>query len=448
MTSASPPPSAIADILPNIRRAATSAQTRPLVGRVTRVSGTLVQALCPNARLGDICILRTPNGGADVTAEIIGLDGSAALLSPVGDLDGLSTLTEVIPKGHGLQIPVGACLLGRVVDSLGRPLDTAERGPLPAAPMAPVRRPAPAALSRRLIDRPITLGIRAIDGLLTCGEGQRLGIFGEPGSGKSSLVAQIVQNADADVVVIALIGERGREVREFIDRHLTPALRSRAVVVVATSDRPAIERVKAAHVATTIAEHFRDTGAHVLLIQDSITRFARALREIGLAAGEPPTRRGFPPSVFAELPVLLERSGPGALGSITAFYTVLVEGDGTADPVAEETRSILDGHIVLSSKLAQSGHYPAIDVLASLSRVMDRVVTAEHLRAAQHVRQLLARYAEVEFLLQVGEYKRGTDPIADEAVAKRGAISAFLSQSSHDRTPLSDTTARLAGLAS
>ncbi|MGJ5047278.1 FliI/YscN family ATPase [Bradyrhizobium oligotrophicum] len=434
-------------ILPNLRLAAKAVETRQLTGRVVRISGTLIHAICPGVRIGEMCALAT-NDGRELAAEVVGLDGMVALLTPIGDLDGLSTQTVVVPKGHGLQVPVGPGLLGRVIDSFGRPLDVDERGPLPSGPVAPARGTAPPALARGLIERPLALGIRSLDGLLTCGEGQRLGIFGEPGTGKSSLVAQIVHNAAVDITVIALIGERGREVREFIERHLTEAARARAVVVVATSDRPAIERVKAAHVATAIAERFRDDGARVLLLQDSITRFARALREIGLAAGEPPTRRGFPPSVFAELPVLLERSGPGVRGSITAFYTVLVEGDGTADPIAEETRSILDGHIVLSPTLAQAGRYPAIDVSASLSRVMERVVTAEHLRAARHVRQLLARYAEIEFLLQVGEYKPGSDAIADEAVAKREAIGAFLAQAAGETSAWTDTLAQLKRLAS
>jgi type III secretion protein N (ATPase) len=384
------------------------------------VTGTLIRAIVPDVRLGDICLLRSEETADDLQAEVVGLDGSMALLTPLGDVVGLSTRTQVASTGQRLGIPVGPALLGRIVDGLGRPLDIAEHGWPALGEVRPVRGSAPPPLARRLVDRPLSLGVRAIDGLLSCGEGQRIGIYGEPGAGKSSLIAQIVQNADADVCVVALVGERGREVREVVERCLAGAARARSVVVVATSDRPAIERVKAAYVAITIAEYFRDSGARVLLVQDSVTRFARALREIGLAAGEPPTRRGFPPS-------------------ITAFYTVLVEGDGTADPIAEETRSILDGHIVLSTKLAQSAHFPAIDVVASLSRVMEQVVTSRHRAAALRVRELVARHAELEFLLRVGEYKAGADPIADEAIAKRDAIKSFLRQgpgeaASWDRT--------------
>jgi type III secretion protein N (ATPase) len=291
------------------------------------------------------------------------------------------------------------------------------------------------------------LGLRAIDGVLTCGEGQRMGIYGEPGGGKSSLLAQIVRGVDADVAVIALIGERGREVREFVEVQLGEDGMRRAVLVVSTSDRSAMERVKAAYVATAIAEHFRDSGKRVLLVMDSITRFARALREIGLAAGEPPTRRGFPPSVFAQLPSLMERAGPGITGSITAFYTVLVEGDGSGDPIAEETRGILDGHVILSRQLASAGHYPAIDVLASRSRVMNAVTDAAHQRAASRLRELLSRYAEIEFLLQVGEYKSGADPVADEAVAKINEIRSFLRQSGTERIGIQETLAWLTRLA-
>jgi ATP synthase in type III secretion protein N len=448
MTAAPARPADLLLVVSRLRQSLRIIDTRPLVGRVTRVTGTLVHAIVPDVRLGEICLLRDPSGGQILEAEVVGLDGPVAILTPLGEVEGLSTRTEVVSTGHSLQIPVGSALLGRVVDSLGRPLDGNPLAPLPGVRLSPVHASSPSALSRGVVDRPINLGIRAIDGLLTCGEGQRFGIYGEPGTGKSSLVAQIVKNADVDVTVIALIGERGREVREFIERHLTTETRARSVIVVATSDRSAIERVKAAHTATTIAEHFRDAGGRVLLVQDSVTRFARALREIGLAAGEPPTRRGFPPSVFAALPALLERSGQGALGSITAFYTILIEGDGTADPIAEETRSILDGHIVLSTKLAQAGQHPAIDVTASLSRVMDHIVTADHRAAASRIRELLARYAEVEFLLQVGEYKPGADPTADEAIGKREAIKAFLAQPTNQCSPWDNTLDAVKRLAS
>lgn len=304
----------------------------------------------------------------------------------------------------------------------------------------PRRKPQPPSpLARRLITDPIQLGIRSIDGLLTCARGQRVGIFGAPGTGKSTLLADIVRGTDADVVVVALVGERGREVREFVERQIGPQAQQRTIVVAATSDRPAMERVKAAHVATTIAEFFRDRGKHVLLLMDSLTRFARAQREIGLAAGEPATRRGFPPSLFAELPRLLERSGPAERGSITGIYTVLVEGDITLDPVAEEVQAILDGQVMLSNELAQRNHFPAIDVLRSRSRLMETVAPPEQRTDATHMRTLLARYADVELLVRVGEYQQGTDPIADEAIAKIERINAFLRQSSSERVSLIQT---------
>jgi len=274
---------------------------------------------------------------------------------------------------------------------------------------------------------------------LTCARGQRVGIFGAPGTGKSTLLADIVRGTDADVVVVALVGERGREVREFVERQIGPQAQQRTIVVAATSDRPAMERVKAAHVATTIAEYFRDHGKHVLLLMDSLTRFARAQREIGLAAGEPATRRGFPPSLFAELPRLLERSGPAEQGSITGIYTVLVEGDISLDPVAEEVQAILDGQLMLSNELAQRNHFPAIDVLRSRSRLMETVAPPEQRTDATHMRTLLARYADVELLVRVGEYQQGTDPTADEAIAKIERINAFLRQSSSERVSLIQT---------
>jgi len=282
-----------------------------------------------------------------------------------------------------------------------------------------------------------------VDGLLTCARGQRIGIFGGPGTGKSTLLANIVRGTDADVVVVALIGERGREVREFIDRQIDPESRRRTIVVAATSDRPAMERVKAAYVATTIAEFFRDRGNHVLLLMDSLTRFARAQREIGLAAGEPATRRGFPPSLFAELPRLLERSGPLERGSITGIYTVLVEGDITLDPVAEEVQAILDGHFMLSNELAERNHFPAVDVLRSRSRLMDAVTSPEQRADAARLRTLLARHAEVELLVRVGEYRQGSDTVADEAIARIDRIDAFLRQPSGEQVTLQETRQRM-----
>ncbi len=421
-----------------------TAAPRPDHGRIVRAVGTVLRAVLPDARLGELCSLMD---GA-LLAEIIGLDGDEAILAPIGDTAGLSAGAEVVPLGDVLRVPVGAGLLGRVVDGLGRPLDERARGPLPAGERRACNVPPPAALMRRLVDAVLPTGIRAVDALLACGEGQRIGIYGEPGGGKSTLLASLVRGARAEVVVVALVGERGREVRDFIERQLDAATRARTVLVVATSDRPAVERMKAAYTATTIAEAFRDEGRRVLLVMDSVTRFARAGREIGLAAGEPPTRRGFPPSVMAELPRLMERAGPGEKGSITAFYTVLVEGDGGGDPIAEETRGILDGHIVLSPKIAAGGQYPAIDVLASRSRVMDAIVSAEHSRNAAHVREMMHRYGEIEFLVQVGEYARGVDAGNDAALAAIGPIRDFLRQAAAEATSWEETLAWLARLRS
>jgi type III secretion protein N (ATPase) len=298
----------------------------------------------------------------------------------------------------------------------------------------PVFADAPDPMTRRIIKDPMPLGVRVIDSLLTCGEGQRMGIFAAAGGGKSTLLGMLVKGADVDVTVVALIGERGREVREFIEHELGEQGRKRAVIVCATSDKSSMERAKAAYVATAIAEYFRDQGKKVLFLMDSVTRFARAQREIGLAAGEPPTRRGYPPSVFANLPKLMERVGMNDKGSITALYTVLVEGDDMTEPIADETRSILDGHIILSRALASANHYPAIDVLASASRVQNNVVAPEHRAAAGRMRQLMAKYAEVELLVKIGEYKRGSDAVADEAIEKIDAIRTFLKQRTDDRS--------------
>jgi type III secretion protein N (ATPase) len=428
-------------------------EPRPMKGRVIRATGTVIHAAAPDVAVGELCRLRDPNSGRQLLAEAVGLSGETVILTPIGDMTGLSTQTEVVRTRAPLQVKVGPTMLGQILDSLGRRRGAADDDEADRAQLEegwttyPIRGEPPDAMERALISRPMSLGIRVIDGFLTCGEGQRIGIYGAPGTGKSSLLASIVKGADADVAVVALIGERGREVREFVERHLGEDGLRKSVLVVATSDRSAMERVKAAYVATAIAEYFRDQDKRVLLLIDSITRFARAQREIGLAAGEPPTRRGFPPSVFAELPRLLERAGAGSKGSITAFYSVLMEGDGTADPIAEESRGILDGHFTLSPKLGSSGHYPAIDVLESRSRVMDSVTSRAHIQAATHLRSLIARHADIELLLRVGEYQAGNDPLADEAVKKIGAITAFLKQGEHEHTDFADMLERLQRLA-
>jgi len=396
----------------------------------------MLRAIAPGVRVGELCHI-TDGTGLVLLAEVVGLAGREALLTPIGDLRGVSGRADVRPTGASRETPVGRRLLGRVVDALGRPID--RRGPIGPGPMRPLYGEPPAALSRQLVAHPMPLGLRVMDGLLTVGEGQRIGIYGEAGGGKSTLVSQIVRGAAADVAVIALVGERGREVREFVEHSLGAQGLARSVVVVATSDRPAPERLSAALVATSIAEEFRDQGLKVLLFVDNVTRLARAGREIGLSAGEPPTRRGFPPSVFALLPQLMERAGPGERGSITAFYAVLVEGDGTGDPIAEETRGILDGHVILSRTLAAANHYPAIDVLMSRSRVMNAVTTKPHQRLAGRFRELMARHAEVEFLIQVGEYKPGADRLTDEAVEKIGDLRAFLRQGTDETTPFDET---------
>ncbi|CAM5627476.1 F0F1 ATP synthase subunit beta [Mycolicibacterium aubagnense] len=430
----------LASIMPGLRSGLSEDASRPKKGRVKRVVGTVIHASVEEARIGEICELVDRRTGRTMKAEVVGLLEEAAILVPLGDLAGLSGLTEVVPTRRDQQVPVGPGLLGRVIDAFGEPLD--------GKPLSPdgayaIHAYPPSPLQRGLISEPIQLGIRAIDGMLTCARGQRVGIFGEPGVGKSLLLSNIVTATDADVAVVALVGERGREVREFVERQLGAEGLARAVVVVATSDRPAIERVKAAYVATTIAEYFRDQGKHVLLAMDNITRFARAQREIGLASGEPPTRRGFPSSLFAALPRLLERSGPGKIGSITGLYSVLLEGDGTFDPVAEEVQALLDGHIFLSGELAQRNHFPAVDVLRSRSRLMETVAPSQHRADAARLRQLMARYADIELLIQVGEYKAGGDPLADEAMSKIDAINAFLQQASEQSESMEGTRQRM-----
>lgn len=428
-------------ILPRLARAAAIADPRPVRGRLREVRGIIAEAAVPTARIAELCHLRDPVDGRIVPAEVIGFRGDVAILSAIGDLQGLSSRCEVIPTGRALQVRTGDDLLGRVIDPMGRPLDGR---PAPTeGTLRPVEGDPLPAMARDVIRHPLALGVRAIDGLATVAQGQRIGIFGAAGVGKSSLLASVVTGAAADVIVVALIGERGREVRELLDMRLSVAARARTVAVVATSDRPAIERVKAAYTATTVAEHFRDAGLRVLLVMDSVTRFARAQREVGLAAGEPPTRRGFPPSFFSALPRLLERAGPGRGGSITGLYTVLTEGDAELDPVAEEVKSILDGHIVLSADLAERNHFPAIDVLKSRSRLMAAVASDMHRDLAGRLRDSLATHAEVELLLRIGEYAAGTDPAVDAAIARQPRIDAFLRQPAAERGDLADTLRRM-----
>lgn len=414
-------------------------------GRVVQAGGTVLRATGLRARIGQQCRVFEGNVGDPVEplmAEVIGLSGNEAILAPYGPLQGIALGATVEPLADAATVPCGAALLGRVIDAFGRPLDALPPPePGPDLHQSPLHAAAPSPMSRKGVDRPLPTGVRAIDAALTVGEGQRLGIFAMAGGGKSTLLGMLARQANADVNVIALVGERGREVREFIDESLGKEGLERSVVVVSTSDRPALERVRAAYAATAIAEGFRAQGKRVLLLVDSVTRFARGLRELGLSASEPPVRRGYPPSVFAELPRLFERAGNDARGSITAFYTVLAEDDDNSDPVAEEVRSILDGHIVLSRHLAQAAHYPAIDVLASASRVFSRVADPSHREAADRLRALLARHKDVEFLLRVGEYQSGSDPLADRAIERMPAMLDLLKQRS-DEASAFDVTVR------
>lgn len=409
-------------------RAVQSCEPAPLLGQVSAVVGLMLRSRGPRASVGELCRLRPPGAppGEGLLAEVVGFSDGELVLLPLDEPRGLGPGWEVQALGEPLTAPVGEGLLGRVLDGLGRPLDG--RGPLAAAGRRPVLGNAPPPLGRRPIREPLATGVRAIDGLLTCGKGQRLGIFAGSGVGKSTLLGMVARGTAADVGVIALIGERGREVAEFIAEDLGPEGLARSVVVVATADAPALVRLKGALVAMAIAEQFRDEGRDVLLLMDSVTRLALAQREVGLAAGEPPATRGYPPSVFALLPRLLERAGSGERGSITGLFTVLVDGDDMNEPIADTARGILDGHVVLSRRLAALGHYPAIDVLQSVSRVMPRVTSPEQRRAAVQLRRILATYQEAEDLISVGAYQGGTSPEIDAAIAARPAALAYLQQ--------------------
>jgi flagellum-specific ATP synthase len=413
-------------------------------GRVSDLIGLIIEATGVQVEIGEVCLVGEGRDRPPVATEVVGFRGGRTLLMPLGELHGIGPGTTVHPTGSPFRVAVGEPLLGRVIDGLGAPLDGFE--PPAGTSWRSTSGPPPDALTRpRIVDR-VGLGVRALDTLVPCGRGQRLGIFAGSGVGKSSLLGMIARSTTAEVNVIALVGERGREVREFIERDLGDAL-SHSVVVVATSDQPALVRIRAAFTATAIAEHFRDQGRDVVLMMDSVTRFAMAQREVGLAIGEPPATRGYTPSVFAQLPRLLERAGTSASGSITGLYTVLVDGDDMNEPIADAVRSILDGHIVLARSLAHTGHYPAIDVLQSVSRLIGEIVTPEVREAGQRLRAALAAYREKEDLISIGAYQRGTDPVLDSAVALRSQINAFLRQAVDERSTVEGADAQLTSLA-
>lgn len=413
-------------------------------GRITEIVGMLIKAIVPNVKIGDVCLIKRE--GEPLRTVVVGFTREEVILSPLGEMAGVGPSSEVIPTMLPLNIKVGPQLLGRVLNGLGEPIDVETKGPLVLTETYPVIQDPPDPLKRRRITEPISVGVRAIDGVLTTGLGQRVGIFAAAGGGKSTTLGMIARNAVADVNVISLIGERGRELRDFIEKDLGPKGLARSVLVVSTSDQPSQVRLNAAYVGTAIAEYFRDQGKSVILMMDSVTRFARALREVGLAAGEPPARAGYTPSVFSTLPKLLERTGNSDVGSITAFYTILVAGDDMNEPVADEVRSILDGHIILSAELAQKYHYPAIDVLASKSRVMNSIVPEEHLKLVSKLLRVVANYKKNELLIKIGEYKRGADKEGDFAIDHIDKVNGFLRQGVDEKCSFQETMQLLRSL--
>ncbi len=420
----------------------------PLVhrGYVSRVIGLVIESTGPETSVGDLCEVVDRSGKHCGYAEVVGFRDTQVLLMPLGDISGIHKGSVVRSLKHPFLVGVSEKLLGRVLDGLGRPMD--DKGPLDVDVRVPISNDPPHPLKRQRVVDPMEVGIRAIDGFLTCGKGQRFGIFAGSGVGKSVLMGMVARNTEAQVNVIALVGERGREVRDFIERDLGEEGLKRSVVVTVTSDQPALIRIKGAMLATAIAEYFRDMGLDVMLMMDSVTRLCMAQREIGLAVGEPPTTRGYTPSVFAMLPRLLERAGRSEKGSITGLYTVLVEGDDMNEPVADAVRSILDGHIVLSRKLAAEGHYPAIDVLESISRVMSEVNSKEQMMAVRSVVKDMAIYRENEDLINIGAYKAGSNPAIDRAIAKRSGILECLQQDIAESSTLDEALSQVTALAS
>jgi flagellum-specific ATP synthase len=422
--------------LARFRKAISEVDSVRVSGRIIQVVGLTIEAVGLDCQIGEICEIQTSRSSS-LMAEVVGFRDRRVLLMPLGDMEGIQPGSPILPSYKAFQAPVGPGLLGRVLDGLGQPLDKGQV--LTNVEHISTNKTAPHPLQRKPISEPLVTGVRVIDGLLTCGKGQRMGIFAGSGVGKSTLLGAIARSSYSDVSVIALIGERGREVREFLERDLGEEGMARSVVVVSTSDQPALVRLKAAFVAMTIAEYFRDAGLDVTFLMDSVTRFAMAQREVGLAIGEPPASKGYTPSVFALLPKLLERAGSGEHGTITGYFTVLVEGDDFNEPICDAVRSILDGHIVLSRVLAARNHYPAIDVLGSVSRVMPAVTSQDHRDAAAQARKHLATFEKARDLINIGAYVPGSDPDIDSAMKVMPAMNAFLQQSMHDVSSFEDT---------
>ncbi|MDD6218169.1 MAG: flagellar protein export ATPase FliI [Selenomonadaceae bacterium] len=431
--------------LKKFSEAINNCQPMRMIGKVVQMVGLVIQCSGPNVTMGDLCYVRSRLPDVEpVPAEVVGFRDGFVLLMPLGETKGIGPGCQVVSAQKQLQVQVGPELLGRVIDGLGNPIDG--KGPILCKKEYPLQADPPSPLERPVIKDSLYVGVRAIDGLITMGDGQRIGIMAGSGVGKSTLLSMIARNTEADISVIALVGERGREVKEFIERDLGEEGLKRSVVVVATSDKPALVRIKGAMTATAIAEYFRDCGRKVVLMMDSVTRFAMAQREVGLTVGEPPATRGYTPSVFALLPRLLERAGTSEKGSITGIYTVLVDGDDMNEPIADAVRSILDGHIVLSRAIAAQNHFPAIDVLASVSRVMSAVVPKEHMDANRKLRALMAVYKDAEDLIHIGAYVKGSSQKIDEAVQKIDAINDFLCQGVFEVQTFEETIARLEGI--
>ncbi|SFL72090.1 flagellar protein export ATPase FliI [Pelosinus propionicus] len=421
-------------------------ETMKIAGKITQIVGLVIESQGPSVNLGDLCYISPRNGGNTIPAEVVGFRQNRVLLMSIGEMQGIGPGCEVFSAHQSLKVNVGHHLLGRILDGLGNPMD--DKGPLAVKGEYPLHSAPPHPLSRKRIEQKLSVGVRAIDSLITLGRGQRVGIMAGSGVGKSTLLGMIARNTEADINVIALVGERGREVREFIERDLGEEGLKRSVVVIATSDQPALVRIKGAMTATAIAEYFRDEGSDVVLMMDSVTRFAMAQREVGLTVGEPPATRGYTPSVFAMLPKLLERSGTGENGSITGIYTVLVDGDDMNEPIADAVRSILDGHIVLDRGIAAQNHYPAIDVLGSVSRVMLDIVEKDHYKAAQKMRSIMATYREAEDLINIGAYAAGSNVNIDNAIAAIDSVKTFLQQDVYEKMSADETIEKLLSLTS